>query len=147
MDTEDQYEWILENPDKKPTKYLSAEELKALYDAMYNSNGLVIVDIKSNNGWCKCNLEHAPMVDHVYRVKRKIVETPLDIPWGLIDDVYNYAAMYKSGAVYFYESEPFVKESREDWWPDGDDFTKSFLKHNINGINWKHSLARRCQTK
>lgn len=143
MNTEDQYEWLLENLDGKMTKELSAQDLKVLYDAAYNSNGLVIVDIKSQNGWCKCNLSHAPMVEHVYRVKRKITATPLDIPWDLIDNVYNYAAMDKNCNVYFYKSEPFVIGSREDWWPDGEDFTKSPLKHNIDGTNWKRSLTKR----
>ena len=148
MNTEDQYEWILENPDGKMTKELSAQELKVLYDAAYTDDKNVVVDCLDACGiWYRYDTKHAPWADYIHRVSRKITATPLDIPWDLIDNVYNYAAMDKNCNVYFYKSEPFVKEGREDWWPDGGDFTKSLLKHNINGINWEHSLAKRCQTK
>lgn len=142
MNAEDQCEWLLENPAGKMTKELSAQELKVLYDAAWtcNYNKDVIVEYKNSLGYWRSHTDLTPKHYEIYRVKRKVVATPLDIPWSIIDDAYNYAAMDKSCKVYFYDSEP--EEGDEAWYPTNL-FDKSPLKHDIDGVNWKRSLTKR----
>ena len=141
---EDQFEWVVENPDKKPTKYLSAEELKALYDAMYG-DGMVITEVlcDTQNTWHTTG-GHAPFRLGVYRVMRKIMDTPLDIPWKFVDKKYNYAAMDGNESVWFTDKEPYIESSTDaSWTSKGVYVEKSILTHDTSGINWKRSLTKR----
>lgn len=142
---EDQYEWIVENPDKKPTKDLSARELKALYDAMNVRDSLVTVEIlgKVEDAWFVVG-GHDPGWTYAYRVKRKVVDTPLDIPWEFVDKKYKYAAMDENGSVWFTDKEPYIESSTDtSWTSKGVYVEKSILTHDTSGINWKRSLTKR----
>lgn len=142
--TEDQFEWILENTDKKPTKDLSAEELKELYDAMYSGDNMVIIEVLCDTQYTWHTTEcHAPYGGTSYRVKRKVKDTPLTISWKWIDPKWNWAAMDGPGVVFLYEKQP--KLGGIIWTTN---WRGAVLEYNPpalikDGIDWKRSLTKR----
>jgi hypothetical protein len=143
--TEYQFEWILENADKKPMKDLSAEELKALYDALYSGDDMVIVEVLNNvkGTWHEVG-KHSPWWDSSYRVMRKVKDTPLNIAWEWVDPKWNYAAMDEDRRVFLYADEPYIKLSEYLYWSLRSDVQRyNPPALTTDGIDWKRSLTKR----
>ena len=141
---EEQFEWVFENADNIPFKELSAEDMKKIVDA-FLSYDQIVEELTLSKDW-KPVEECATYVSGIYRVKRKVVATPLDIPWQHIKDVFKYAAMDKSGYVYLYENKPYIEEGDFAWyWETGTDYLNFTHHFNIqtDGIDWKRSLTKR----
>ena len=143
--TEDQFEWILENADNKPTKDLSAEELKALYDAMYSGDNMVIIEVLCDTQYTWHTTEcHAPYGGTSYRVKRKVVQTPLNIAWEWVDHKWNYAAMDEDKCVFLCDEEPHIRSEEATYWSMRCDYHKyNPPALTTDGIDWKRSLTKR----
>ena len=134
---EEKFEWVFENAECTPLRDLPTEELKAVVDAFETTD--YVVETLTPGGWLQVMMPYLA-TPTCYRVKRKIVDTPLDIPWKHINRRWKWAAMDKSGSVYLYENKPSVGETYYKW------ACVSCDRHfNIqtDGIDWKRSLTKR----
>jgi hypothetical protein len=100
------------------------------------------VQYLTSDGWYDCQGEPSWVTTATYRVKPK---TPLQIPWDLIDEKYQWAAKDEDGGLCFYEYEPRRRCHYVRWEADeGDAVDASFLVNlDPDGIPWEESLVQR----
>lgn len=150
------YEEVFGNPDKKPFRELSAEELKIVVSApstlghvLEYWSGMYIGNSESWTWEEMCNPSHSGQMYYdngVYRVMRNVEVKSLVIPWVLIDDKWQYAAMDENGIIWFFDEMPYtdLDESSSEWLcPFDADFTRNPLKIATEGVHWKYSLTKR----
>lgn len=140
----EQFEWVFENVVQTPFRDLSAEEMKLIVDA-FASYEQIVEELTPREGW-KPVEECTTHISGVYRVKRKVVATPLDIPWNLIDVRWKWAAMDNTRDVYLYECEPHTRATHGVWSTSYESRFKLIsdcLQLNTEGIDWNRSLTKR----
>lgn len=79
--------------------------------------------------------------DFAYRIKEK--NYSLSIPWELIDDTWQWAAMDEDGMVYFYVDEP--NEGFSEWYSDYDYVGSPLKIETPNPEYWEKTLTKRTE--
>ena len=74
-----------------------------------------------------------------YRIKEK--DYSLSIPWELIDDTWQWAAMDEDGKVHFYLDEPNAGCS--EWYSDYDSVGSPLKIETPDTKHWKKTLTKR----
>lgn len=143
----EQFEWVFENIGNVPFKDLQAEQMQLIVSAYTKENHVaeVLYDGQWEEKHLRRNFDGTLLPQNffsesVYRVKREVVETPLDIPWEHVKEDFKYAAMDENGDVWVYEGLP-VRGS-EQWFGDVGIELKA-INILTDGINWKNSLTKR----
>lgn len=79
-----------------------------------------------------------------YRVKPKPAPIPMTIPWDVIEDKWQWAAMNQNGGVYVYPDKPQI-DWENPYWSQEDDWYRvdEVLKIDKGTVDWKDSLQER----
>lgn len=79
-----------------------------------------------------------------YRVKPKPAPIPMTIPWDVIEDAWQWAAMNQNGGVYVYPDKPQI-DWENPYWSQEDDWYRvdEVLKIDKGTVDWKDSLQER----
>ncbi|OCG56974.1 hypothetical protein [Gilliamella sp. Nev3-1] len=103
----------------------------------------VPVEYKRGADWCRA-VPDSVSLNTEYRIAPQ--STPLPITrnmWRKISKKWKYAAMDKDGEVYFYINEPYADKYGGCWNASSNEYCRSVLFFNIDGINWRLSLTER----
>jgi hypothetical protein len=103
----------------------------------------VQVEYKRGADWCRA-VPDSVSLNTEYRIAPQ--STPLPITrnmWRKISKKWKYAAMDKDGEVYFYINEPCADKYGGCWNDFSNEYCRSVLFFNIDGINWRLSLTER----
>ncbi len=139
-------EWIVDAHQKHPNWLVLSEYFLACKKhvdvALHWLNcGEVEVCRNRIEGW-RLAIKPTFREDAAYRIKKK----ELIIPWGCMDEKWQYATVDKDGTIVLWVEEPYmIKNHCNQWENDTGNFFEAngILKVDATGIDWKESLTRR----
>ena len=129
------------NTELKPYNALTREEKHIILDALIDENAEYYSQVEEM--WFK-DWSDDVYSNNIYRTKPKEYKK-LDIPWQVIDEKWNYAAMDASGKVFLYSDVPEYTHSSWEYTESSLEALSSahILKIDTTGIVAEHSLTER----